>query len=434
MDDKNFKFLLSRVDNFEIRRAVERLREGLFDPLGIKMLTTGEEKLDLIFDKGVCSLEKGSSFCQIIEGAYGQGKSHILNYIKQRALAQGFVVSYINLDPRQVPFHNFKNVYRALMANMVLPTDDGSFTGAWKNYAKNWLSLPENITKTLLDLIPDQIPHRFRSVLFAMAKNNMSIPVKKRNLKKHVRFKPAQFSWILKNALNGKDIPVWRLRPALYYRQVPFYKEHSLVCRRNDQYLDMFSGMAQLFKRIGFKGWVLLFDEGESIAQTRITSRSKSYALLDKFFYPQTQMPGFYSVFAFTPDFSSQIKNEIYDQVRILKNIKNKKLFQKEVPYFEKNYYEAWKKFNKHTLNDLTTNEWKALTERLVVIHAAAYRWQPGLLGREEGGRIQEQLNQKISTYNGVEPRLKLKLLVNHLDIVHQKMILDPNAMAKKNI
>ncbi|SDU21037.1 BREX system ATP-binding domain-containing protein [Desulfobacula phenolica] len=87
----------------------------MFDLLGVRLLTTGETQLATAFDKGVKAIDSDKSSHLCVCGAYGQGKSHSLNYIKQRALDQNFVVSYVNLDPRQVPFHDFKSVYRALM-------------------------------------------------------------------------------------------------------------------------------------------------------------------------------------------------------------------------------------------------------------------------------------------------------------------------------
>ncbi|RLB90972.1 MAG: hypothetical protein DRH26_08720 [Deltaproteobacteria bacterium] len=418
MDNSTFQDLVSREDNFELRRAVERLREGLFDPLGVQLLTTGKAKLDKAFSSGVKDLDNDTPSHLCICGAYGQGKSHSLNYIKQNALAQNFVVSYVNLDPRQVPFHDFKDVYRALMEAMEFPNGKNSFVTVWKTFARQWLAMPENSKKTCLDLIPEQIPHRFKSILTAMAQKNISIPPKKRKLKKHARFKPSQFAWILKNALMGKNIPSWRLRSVLYYRQVSFYKESSLICRNQDQYLAMIQGMAQLFQRIGFKGWLLLFDEGESIVQTRITSRSKSYGLLNKIFYPGTKTPGFYPVFAFTNDFFTHIAQEPYDRVKIKKQGKNGTP-PMEIPYFKKNYSRAWENINIHTLNDLSSKEWKTLVNKLIFIHGAAYGWHPPI------ALMENQMNLALSGFPGVESRLKLKSLVNHLDLEQQSQVVN---------
>jgi hypothetical protein len=417
MGDLEFQSLVHTTDNFELRRAVERLREGLFDSLGVRLLTTGQAKLTAAFDKGVKAIDAKTPSHLCVCGAYGQGKSHSLNYIKQQALAQDFVVSYVNLDPRQVPFHDFKGVYRALMKAMEFPHgQQPSFANVWKTRVAEWMALPENQGKTCSDLVPKEIPHRFRAVLTAMAQKNIVIPPKKRALKKHAEFKPREFSWILKNALLGKNIPVGRLGSVLRYRQVPFYKDHSLVCRGQEPYLAMVQGMANLFRKIGFKGWLILFDEGESIVQSRITSRSKSYEILHEIFHPKTNPRGFYPVFAFTPDFFAHLEDETYDRVKIRKNTKNGTY--PPIPYFQQNYSRAWEHIHIHTLQDLALEEWNILVHKLIQLHANAYSWTPS------ADVLKKEMIRQLVKLTGVEARLKLKFLVNHLDIAQQHQMM----------
>ena len=415
MDEQSFEQLINGTDNFSLRRAVERLREGLFDPLGVQWLTSGEEKLNRLFDKGASAVEKGTPSHLCICGAYGQGKSHSLTYLKQRALNNNFVVSYINLDPRQIPFHNPGEVYRALMAAMTFPNGENSFDKVWKNGAAQWLDHPENRDKTLQDLIPGQMPHRFRAILAAMALKNMVIPPHKRKLKKHARFKPREFPWILKNALLGKDMPVWRLRAVFHYRQVPFYKDHSLVCRDPEQYLTMITGLAQLFRTMGFKGWMVLFDEGESIGQTRITSRSRSYELLHRIFCPETSQAGFYPVFAFTHDFFTLVSDEPYDRTRTVKKTVNNHQPPMETSLFFRNYHKAWKDIHIYSLQELSTAEWQKLIQKLLILHSRAYGWEP------DSTTLSREMEQLLSRHGRAESRMKLRLLVNCLDLEQQK-------------
>ena len=62
-------------------------------------------------------------------GAYGQGKSHTLAYIQAQALEQGYVVSTVNLDAREVPLHQFRHTYRALLQGLILPPQDSVTPG-----------------------------------------------------------------------------------------------------------------------------------------------------------------------------------------------------------------------------------------------------------------------------------------------------------------
>ncbi len=415
MDEKAFNEQINNASNFHLRRAVERIREGLFDPLGVQWLTSGEEKLNQLFDRGAAALNQGEPYHLCVCGAYGQGKSHSLTYLKQRALDHHFVVSYINLDPRQVPFHNFKAVYRALMDAMVFPNGENNLAKVWKDSAAQWLIQPENRDKTIADLIPENMPHRFRAILAAMAHKNMDIPANKRHLKKHVRFQPRSFAWTLKNALMGKEIPVHKLGAAFHYREVPFYKHHSLICRESKEYLAMVKGLARLFKEMGYGGWVLLFDEGESIGQTRITSRSKSYDLLHEIFCPETPSQGFYPVFAFTHDFFTLVETEPWDRTRKPFGRRKTDPSSEEIPCFARNYHKAWKNINIHSLQNLSPGEWEILSDKLKTLHSRAYGWTP------DAPELVREMMQILSKNNGAESRMKLRLLVNQLDLEQQK-------------
>ncbi len=417
MDEKTaFCAQLNSTENFHLRRAVERLREGLFDPLGVQWLTSGEEKLNQLFDQGTAALDKGNSHHLCICGAYGQGKSHSLTYLKQRALENNFVVSYINLDPRQIPFHDFKEVFRALMGAMVFPNGETGLANVWQQSAALWLARPESKDKAINDFIPGDMPHRFRAILAAMASKNMEIPAGKRNLKKHARFQPRSFSWTLKNALMGKEIPVHKLSAIFHYREVPFYKDHSLTCRDPKSYLAMVKGLARLFREMGYGGWVVLFDEGESIGQTRITSRSKSYDFLHEIFCPDTPAPGFFPVFAFTHDFFTLVEAEPWDRTRRPGGRRKTDQPAEEIPCFARNFHKAWKGINIHMLQDLSPGEWETLSGKLEILHSRAYGWKP------KTADLSREMMQVLSQNKGAESRMKLRLLVNHLDLEQQKV------------
>lgn len=400
MEMNEFSRLLENSDNFKLRRAVERLRDGLFDPFGVQLLTAREAQLNKVFDKGVQALFSNKSPHLCVCGSYGQGKSHSLAYIRERALGQGFVTSQINLDPREIPFHDFRQVYRALVSQIRFPGSDDTLVQCWKSRAG------EQTT----DIIPDSMPHFFKAVLTALAQKNMALSKKKRGLKKHVTFRPREFPWLLANALKGESLPLYRLRHALKYRQVSFYKDASLVCKGWEPYFQVVCSLAEMFQNIGFKGWVLLFDEGESIGQRPVNIRRKSYTILDRFFSPATVLPGLYPIFAFTDDFFMQVRGEDYERVDTRQ--------EQQYPYFEKNFGQAWHNLNLHHLHDLSAKDWQNLTAKLIRMHAKAYAWEP--TEKEIAGKIAEV----VPATGGQDTRLKIKGLIDQLDLGQQEIVL----------
>ena len=116
------------VDKVLFRRAYEAVNLGVVPPhpdqllalsIGGALITqrTGDW-LDSAPEKGLC---------KVIFGDYGLGKSHHLKMIEACALKQGWVVSFLELDPKQVDPAKPHFVYRALTAALRFPTrGDGS--------------------------------------------------------------------------------------------------------------------------------------------------------------------------------------------------------------------------------------------------------------------------------------------------------------------
>jgi hypothetical protein len=410
MDLAPIKSTIQETPHFTLRRAVERLREGIFDPFAIRLLTAREDKLVQAFHRGLSSPEGPLSPHLCICGDYGQGKSHSLAYLRQKALADGFVTSMINLDPREIPFHDFRRIYQELLARIRFPDQAGDFYSRWKSWSEGVAGQENNTGKALSAILPDDMPHYFRAVLTAAAQRTVSLSDRKRTLKKHRAYRPREFPWLLKQAVAGHMVPVYRLRQVCQYRNVDFYREAPLKCSGPHDYLTQIVCMAELFKRMGYKGWVVLFDEGESIVQTRITSRSRSYALLHRFFQNRLKAGGLYPVFAFTPDFFFQVKSEDYDRMRSTR--------QGELPCFQRNYAREWQSLTMHQLHDLSSREWQALIQKLFLLHTSVYEWQP--LNGQVYGEMESILQQNAHR----ETRLKMQSLVNHLDVIHQEQIL----------
>lgn len=410
MDLPYFKNTIEQERNFTLRRAVERLREGIFDPFAVRLLTAREDKLVRAFDRGLSSPEDNFSPHLCVTGDYGQGKSHSLAYLQEKALEDGFATSMINLDPREVPFHDFRQVYRALLARIRFPDHEGTFFSRWKSWSKDFASRSKDNGNRVPATLPDEMPHFFKAMLTAAANKSIPLSDKKKALKKHRQYRPREFPFLLKRALSGTVVPVYRLRNVCKYRSVDFYKDSPLKCTNPHDYLTQIFCMADLFKQMGYKGWVVLFDEGESISQARITGRSKSYQTLHRIFLNGSAVTGLYPVFAFTDDFFFRLKEEDYDRIRVTK--------KGESPYFDMNYAHAWKNLNVHRLHDLSGKEWDELIRKLFLLHTKAYTWVP------ENGRIQEKMETVLARTANRETRLRMQSLVNQLDMAHQEQVL----------
>ena len=411
---------LDQFDRFQLRRAVERMREGLYDPLAVQLLTAQHEELDAQLQADLERVEAGQSVHLCVNGAYGQGKSHTLTYLRQRALEHGYVVSAVNLDPRETPLHQVRQVYRALMQALTFPhqppqtdqphradeAEQATLAEVWQAWVARQSSLPtENPlerAEAVASLLPADMPHPFKTVLVALTQKTRVIPPERRSAVKYRDYRPTDFPGILRRALFGDVVPVVELRPALKYRQVNFYLQESLALEDNTPFLRMLAALPELFRKMGYKGWVVLFDEAEAVIQLPVPFRGRNYKILHQLLYPETPIVGLYPVFAFTPDFFLKVEEEDY-----------------ELQYFEQNYDRAWQALATYPLHGLSRDAWRELCGMLIALHRRAYSWPA------ERQTLFPLLLKRLETLPLQDTRLTLKGLVDELDQVEQQVFFE---------
>jgi hypothetical protein len=389
---------------FQLRRVLERLREGLYDPLAVRLLTAHRDELDARLRQDLLDVDAGAGAHLCVCGAYGQGKSHMLAYLHEAALQQGYAVSAINLDPREAPLHRFRQVYRALLQALTLPAEhEGaaasvSCIDAWNAWARAQPLASEDRARALAALLPADMPHVFKTILVALVQPTQEVSPRPQHTTPYADFRPADIPWILQRALQGEFIPVARVRAALKSRQVSFYRDASLALPGDKPFLRMVLALPQLFRRIGYRGWVVLFDEGEAISQVRRPMRARSYRILHHLLCPDSPHQGFYPVFAFTPDFFQCLQEEDYG-----------------LPEFDRDYAQAWRQLSLYQLRGLSLADWRDLCDPLIAVHAAAYGWHAD---REH---LLPLLTAHLPTLPLQDPRSTFKALVDEIDQVHQQ-------------
>jgi len=63
---------MPNIERFSLRRAVERLRDGLFDPVAVDRLTVEKHRIENVFSKGLEAIKKGQSDHLCICGLMGR--------------------------------------------------------------------------------------------------------------------------------------------------------------------------------------------------------------------------------------------------------------------------------------------------------------------------------------------------------------------------
>ena len=116
---------LSQAPDLEraaFRRSFEAINLGVIppDPSQLIKFTMGTEAVTQQITNWL-EKSKLEGLCKAVFGYYGSGKSHFLNLVKCIALESGWVVSYVEFDPKEADPAKPHLVYRNLMTNLEFP-------------------------------------------------------------------------------------------------------------------------------------------------------------------------------------------------------------------------------------------------------------------------------------------------------------------------
>ncbi len=96
---------------FNARWIIEALRLGIVPHQQVEQFSCGREVEMEKMDEWLSS----GDGCMMLSGAYGAGKSHMLNLTLTRALRQGWAVALVEIDPEETPFNQPKKIYRQII-------------------------------------------------------------------------------------------------------------------------------------------------------------------------------------------------------------------------------------------------------------------------------------------------------------------------------
>ncbi|UCE19043.1 MAG: DUF2791 family P-loop domain-containing protein [Gemmatimonadota bacterium] len=221
------------------RRMIEAFRHGIVPHSDIEVFTFGRKAelqelegcFDTVNEQGGCPL--------IIEGPYGAGKTHFLDYVEALAVKRGYAVAKAALDQWEVAPTRPLRVYRELMASF-------RFRGG---------GFREFLTEaSRLKLDP---PHTFLTPALKKIHKGKADPL--------------LWQWIA-----GERNPRFYLNEYGSYWKLPVLLTHSTAA---DIYAFILSGMGWLAKGIGLKGLVLLLDEVEATFRL-MNDRDKAFGFL----------------------------------------------------------------------------------------------------------------------------------------------------------
>jgi len=313
--------------------VMESLRLGIPPRNFGKLFTVGRDSEMLEVEKILNSTESHS---HLIQGNYGEGKSHLLEAIKESALLKNYLVSSVTIDSRGgVRFNRMDQIVSAVVRNL-------TFSGS-------------------PSFGVDSIFERF-------VKSNMKPAVNKLNSSS---LRMGISNWA--DSSEGSPRRTY-IRSIFYDTKSPGY-----INWQENNYFEswqLFNDLQNLSLLSGLSGIALFFDEFEDVIQN-LNNRIWQQKAFENFF--RMTNPKYFNgkiFFGVTPEFS------------------DKSLFLMRNKYFgnvneAKGQLENLPKFG---LKNITLLDFQLLADRVCEFHSIAYQWNAVGIARNSGLDRQIQL------------------------------------------
>lgn len=366
------------VDADVAREAIEALRAGTVPRAHASLYTVGRERYLQALVGDFNFIAAGGYKVRFVVGDWGFGKTHLLALHGEAALANGFAVSHVELNAREAPLEKSEVITAAIIRSTVFPQGK-----TFEDYLRKWEHDAElrdrpEIERWLRDSAPSL---EFRALLREVLATSSSGTGAWDAVADAAR-------WLT----GGEPSPMLSratgIRGALKPRVAP----------------EILSSFLTYLRASGCPGLILLLDEAEAITSlTAATRREEANQMLKRLLDNPEHRVGWEVVFATTRRFVDDPKRGARSYPALWERIRSaspSRTFNQRATMLE--------------LDPLTNVELMVLGGYLRDLHAAAYRWEPGL-GSDDFDQI------ATAAYGDGEsrpPRRFVRAVVEVLDIL----------------
>jgi hypothetical protein len=287
------------------RRALEALRNGVPNRHAVSLLGSNQREAEIAFSERLASVQSAAREGKqvpglLIEGGFGAGKSHLLDYLEHMAGSQNFVSSRISIS-KETPLFDPSKVLLAAIDGAVVPGVRG-----------------EAIREIALRLQPGSGRY---AEFFEWADSSSSglSPTFAATVLLYERLNnDPELVDEITSFWSGERLSVGRIRQGL--KQINFSGEYSLKpVKIKELAVQRFLFASRLILAAGYAGWILLIDEVELVGRYSLLQRGKSYAELARWMgrVKGAAIPGIMTVAAITDDFSLAVLQEKSDREKV---------------------------------------------------------------------------------------------------------------------
>jgi hypothetical protein len=229
----------AQLDQISSKRLLEAFRLGVVPHQDIEQFTFGRAYEINEMEQKLEALRRGSGDVYLIEGAYGSGKTHLLEYARHMSLKKGFVTAYCELSTQETPLHRPKRVYRELMYNLRYIKDNSEY-----HYR---------------DLLRMSAP-------LGIADHCFLTPVLKRLQQDNNEELMREVFW---QWIEGESTKKYAIDPVAPFRvrggqKIPALYDFSTA---TDFYTYILTGLSYLINKLNLGGLVIILDEVETVTR-----------------------------------------------------------------------------------------------------------------------------------------------------------------------
>ena len=293
--------MMSSDDALLARRAIEALRAGVPNRDAVRQLPVFQGDITQKLTETLWEIQQAPAVdvtprSMVLAGAFGSGKSHVLEYLRHIAIENDFVCSHVVISKETPLFDSLKLIRAAAETAAISETagravpellfaggfEQDRFAGLFK-----WACEQPELGDRLVPLLKiiDERPAGGEELLDEIA-----------------------WEW------SGYPMKVSAIRSAL--KEIGRGGEYRVrSIRQRELGLHLWRFLPRLFQAAGYNGWVLLLDEVELMLRYSKLQRAKAYAQIARLagLAKDCKMSGFLPVFAVTDDFWSTAEGEKRD-------------------------------------------------------------------------------------------------------------------------
>ncbi len=408
----------TRLESKECRSIIKALKSGVVPGDGVDRIVVGREEILKQLRMDLQDVRDAGSGFKFYAGDYGSGKTFMCSLARNEALRQDFVVSFVNIDARELPMNKMETIYSRIINGM--RTKDHKNIPAFDFILQEWLFKLETKVQKEQNLDPLNPDDSEKIKNFISQEINEQL--------ENIR----HFDSSLANAIRGyyeavrtqdKEVETAALGWIKGEANIPPKYKSKFNVKGNvnkDNAINFLKSITQLMVNIGYKGVVIVFDELELIRNVRHDLRNAAYENIRYIcdMAAKEEIPHSYFIFAGTEDvFQDEVKG-IPSYQALHARIKSDKSFIKGKVRDVRAPLIYLDNFDEERLNQVS--------RKVLEVHEIAYEWNSkGLITEKVISALIDRIANKFGKVSSV-PRGYLKAFVDLLDITEQNKDFDP--------